>query len=140
MKNKAHRPKQIIKKGWVIYFISARTYFGIPHISQDKKKAIFKNTLFKKAKKYDGKIKHWVVFNNHYHLLVEFENGENLPGFIKETHGATSRLIGKIPTAMLLKENKIFYRRQTAMEGKMRQRIERVFVDKYKKSDKMYLV
>lgn len=118
-----HRPPQIILTGLVTYFISSRTYGGIPHLAGEEKKRIFKEILFQKVKRFSGKIKNWIVFSNHYHLLAEFSEGRWLSTFIKELHGASSFAIKKLPLNEVLNEDQIVLRSLTPMEERMARRV-----------------
>lgn len=121
---KKHRPPVLAMEGETTYFISARTYSGLMHLAGDEKKDVFKEILFDKVDKFSGDLNHWVIILNHYHLLMGFKEGNLLPRFIQELHGATSFKIKKVPKAEVLNEEQIVFRKITPMEERTEARIE----------------
>ena len=89
-----HRPKHLLLDDQ-IYFITGRTYFDYSHLKKRKIKNYFLEKAGEISEKYMVDIKAWVVLDNHYHLLVNFEKGRLLPKFIKHLHGSTAHLIKK---------------------------------------------
>lgn len=122
-----HRPPQVTLSGLTMYFITGRTYSGIPHLAGIEKKNIFKEILFKKAEKFLVELKNWIIFSNHYHLLTELEEGRKLPDFIQELHGASSFTIKRLPSTEIPNEEQIILRSLTPMEERNCQRIEELW-------------
>lgn len=116
---KTHRPPQILTEGETTYFITGRTYGGIPHLVGEERKNEFRDILLNKTEKYLAKLKNWVILNNHYHFLLEFENGLVLPKFMKELHGSSSFEIKKLPPIEIVNEEQILLRELTPMERRM---------------------
>ena len=48
------------------------------------------------ANKFKVAIYGWVILNDHYHLLIDIQNREILPKFIKNFHGKSAFLLNKI--------------------------------------------
>lgn len=122
-----HRPPQITLSGLTTYFVTSRTYGGIPHLAGDERKSTFKEILFQKAEKFSTELKNWIIFSNHYHLLAELEEGRNLSDFIQELHGGSSFAIKRLPISEILNEEQVVVRSLTPMEERNCQRIEELW-------------
>lgn len=122
-----HRPPQITLSGLTTYFVTSRTYGGIPHLAGDERKSTFKEILFQKAEKFSTELKNWILFSNHYHLLAELEEGRNLSDFIQELHGGSSFAIKRLPISEILNEEQVVVRSLTPMEERNCQRIEELW-------------
>lgn len=90
----------------------------------DDKKEVFRELLLEKTGKNSLELKNWVILNNHYHLLIEFSDGQVLPKFMKELHGASSFEIKKLPSIRVANEEQVILRQITPMEKRMEKRIE----------------
>lgn len=139
---KSHRPPHIFEDN-TVYFITGRTYFGFPHLKDEKVKKYFLKKIDQSKLKYDFELQGWVVLDNHYHLLVKFgvaqfiarkERRINsaipsspLARFIKELHGSTSHFIRRINSANPVEPDfaREFYTGLTPFEQRQRQRMER---------------
>ena len=97
-KLKTHRPPHIFEDN-AVYFITGRTYFGFPHLKDNKIKRYFLEKLHQSKSKYKFELQGWVVLDNHYHLLVKFGVAQFIARFIKELHGSTSHFIRRINSA-----------------------------------------
>jgi len=90
-----HRPPHIYLDGCK-YFIVSKT-FNWKHIfNNDIKKQILYDCIFKALNRYDYICDSWVILDNHYQLVVEVKDGKNIPLFVKQINGASSRLINKL--------------------------------------------
>lgn len=91
---KRHRPPHIFENN-AVYFITGRTYFGFPHLKEDKIKKYFLEKIDQTKSKYDFELQGWVVLDNHYHLLARFGVAKLISPFLKELHGSTAHFINK---------------------------------------------
>jgi len=70
MKIIKHRPLHITQTENP-YFITGRTYFGLPHFdTNDKKGLALLSAINLACENYGVKLDGWVVLDNHYHILV----------------------------------------------------------------------
>ncbi len=141
-----HRPKHIFEEN-AFYFITGRTYAGLPHLYSKERKLIFKDILFEKIKKFGWKLPGWIILNSHYHLQIDPTNrslkaatpendvgvatfrsrlATTIPKFINELHGKTSFIIKKLPPAEIINEEQIIYRKKTPLEGRINNQLERI--------------
>ncbi len=67
-KRNIHRPLHINQQERP-YFITGRTYLGLPYFKTSKAKEAFLQAVELAAKNYNLDIDAWVVLDNHYHLL-----------------------------------------------------------------------
>lgn len=121
---KDHRPPQVLLGDETTYFVTGRTYAGLPHLFSKEKKDIFKDILVKKVEKFFGEIINWVILSNHYHILINFQTGSILPQFIKELHGSSSYLIKKLPSMEVFNEEQIIIRNVTPLEKRREKEVE----------------
>jgi len=70
---KEHRPYHIFENN-SIFFLTGRTYGGLPHFIKKGAKEIFKSTLFEKARKFGFCLYAWTLMDNHYHLLLDIDS------------------------------------------------------------------
>lgn len=89
-----HRPPHIFEDN-AVYFITSRTYFGFPHLKDDKVKKYFLEKVDQSKSKYDFELQGWVVLDNHYHLLAKFGVAKLISPFLKELHGSTAHFINQ---------------------------------------------
>jgi len=88
-KFKCHKPFHLYLDDQ-IYFVTAST-LNKEHLFDTKaKKKIIKNKLKAGALKYKVRIFAWVILHNHYHLLFQFKEKQNLGGFIGFINGGSS--------------------------------------------------
>lgn len=73
-----------------IYFISIHIYENQPILVLPSRKSELKKKLDDEIVKNGCKIIAWVILDNHYHLLMNVERGEDLKRIFKLTHGSTS--------------------------------------------------
>jgi len=75
------------------YFLTARTIDGGKYFNTDRKKSFLKSSIAKALNKYNYKLFAWVILSNHYHLLVEFDKGKDLPKFIRYINSRSAHLL-----------------------------------------------
>lgn len=108
-----HRPPHLFHDD-TIYFITARcltpqggvtpsasgmtapcAVINDPPLKTTEAKRIFQKCLKIFLEKYGSSLYAWVILDNHYHLLLQFENVKNLPNFVNQLHSMTARLINE---------------------------------------------
>lgn len=84
-----HRPPHLLfDNSW--YFISAHIVSKQNILQYDGHKEIWITALKELSESHNVRVFAWVLLNNHYHLLVLFNNAKKLPRFINQLHGRTS--------------------------------------------------
>lgn len=73
------------------FLITAATYLHQPHLSTPERRSSFKATLCARLSETDIDLHAWVILPNHYHVLVDVPQFEQLAAVIKSLHGTTSR-------------------------------------------------
>lgn len=86
-----HPPHLHIDNAW--YIITASTLRHAPLLASDAAKAYFRDKLRELTEHYGITLRAWVLLDDHFHLLLYMQHGEELPRFIARLHGATSRYI-----------------------------------------------
>jgi putative transposase len=83
-------------------FIDDAPYFITGAIYQKRKllqNAALKQSLLDKiranARHFGWMLEHWVILDNHYHLMLRSRRGEDLPELIRRLHGGTSHDIAE---------------------------------------------
>jgi putative transposase len=79
-----------------IYFITAHAKDHNPILITDAHKQIFWETLNVLADEYDMALLCWTINLNHYHILIQLQNGDMLSTIMKKLHGKTSYLLNKL--------------------------------------------
>ncbi len=79
-----------------IYFVTARTIVGVDIFNSNTKKNILRRAIKTSGEKYGIKVYAWVILDNHYHLLFNIPNGDNLPSYVGEIHGKSSIIVNKL--------------------------------------------
>ncbi len=86
-------------------------------------KDYFWKLLDEKSQKFAIKLSAKVVLDNHYHIIIETENGSLIPKFIKELHGASAHFIRKnMPET--INYDQVFGKPQTAFDIRQRRRLK----------------
>ncbi len=83
-----HRPLHINQQERP-YFITGRTYLGLPYFETSKAKEAFLQAVRLAAKNYNLNIDAWVILDNHYHLLFRPPGSgmpEELPCNVQARH------------------------------------------------------
>lgn len=75
------------------YFIVARTFKGQHFFDNDEKKQILYNSIMNALTEFRYTCDSWVILENHYQLVIDVKNTENLPDFIKLINGTSSRFL-----------------------------------------------
>lgn len=73
-----------------IYFVTSGTLRKTNFFDTDSRKKILKERMISAAERYKVRIFAWTILPNHYHILFQFKNKQNLPGFIGYINGGSS--------------------------------------------------
>ena len=80
-----------------IYFITGATYlkqhFFRAHLDT------LRTSLFAKAKQHDCWLQAWALFSNHYHLVVECDEGQNVRNMLVAFHKETAVTVNRFDAA-----------------------------------------
>ena len=89
-----HRPLHIYKDN-SIYFITVRTIDRIKYFNSDDKKDILSDVIHMAEKKdiLSDVIHAWTILDNHYHILVEVDEGKNIPKLVNNINANSSRIL-----------------------------------------------
>ncbi len=79
-----------------IYFVSCRTYQGLPIIDSAQKKEIVLTNLLDIIKTFGYELHGWVILDNHYHVLFKVSEAKTIPLAFQRIHGKSSREINTI--------------------------------------------
>ncbi len=94
LKRYEHNPPHLFIDN-TTYFITAAIYEKRHLITTHELKMLLIETIKKAFEQYEWQLHHWVILDNHYHLLGQSQKGEELPKIIRSIH---------IPTAMKIRE------------------------------------
>lgn len=71
------------------YFITGATYNKRPLLRDTALKQVLFEQLQLRFEEYGWQLEHWVILDNHYHLMAESRKGEDLPEIIRRTHSTS---------------------------------------------------
>jgi putative transposase len=91
MERKHHPPHYCIDKQWTL--VSAATIDHKPLLADTAAKQSVHDILKAKILDFDAGLRAWVILDQHYHLLIRFQDGSHLPRFVAALHGATARAL-----------------------------------------------
>lgn len=74
------------------YFITAATYQH-RRLLNDEIKTLLQQLLQEVFTEYSWRLDHWVILDNHYHLLATSRHGRDLPKIINKIHALSSQRI-----------------------------------------------
>jgi putative transposase len=94
MKYKRHTPIHLFSDN-APYFITAAIYNKRPLLSDEQIKAKLLDLIKTCFQEKKWLLEHWVILDNHYHLLVHSDKGEHLPKIIQNIHAQSGFLISK---------------------------------------------
>ena len=75
------------------YFITASIYQKRPLLQTNEIKEFLLQTIKNCFAEKGWQLQHWVILNNHYHLLAISNKGEDLSKIISKTHMLSAQLI-----------------------------------------------
>ncbi len=68
------------------YFITGAIYLGRPLLSDARVKHGLFELIQEYFDKYEWALNHWVILDNHYHLMGRSRKGEDLPAIFRAVH------------------------------------------------------
>ncbi|MDD1605309.1 MAG: transposase [Methylococcaceae bacterium] len=71
------------------YFITAAIYQKRPLLQQPALKELLFNCIKSCFEQYQWELHHWVILDNHYHLLGKSRKGNDLAKIIKQVHSVS---------------------------------------------------
>ncbi len=78
------------------YFITGAIYRKRPLLASAALKHSLLELIQKNFDKYDWSLHHWVVLDNHYHLIGRSRKGKDLPSIFQAVHRASGIFIRKV--------------------------------------------
>lgn len=93
LKKQAHRPAHLLLDN-MPYFITASTHKKRRLLNDDIKKQLI-IIMHKEFTACRWQFNHWVILDNHYHIMVYSHKGEQLPQIIARIHFKSGQLIRK---------------------------------------------
>ena len=84
------------------FYVDNSPYFITASTSQHKKlltteiKDLLQQLLHEVFTEYDWRLDHWVILDNHYHLLVNSCKGQDLPRIISKIHNQSAQRINHL--------------------------------------------
>ncbi|MBI5620821.1 transposase [Candidatus Gottesmanbacteria bacterium] len=127
----SHRPPHIHPDDSII-FLTGRLYAGISWLHAEPSKQYFLDKLKEILPRYHIELDAYVICHNHYHLLIQPEEGALLSKFVGHLHGATSHYIREhfpdivsVRDQVLSREVTKWDKRQTARLDFEAQRLKR---------------
>ena len=77
------------------YFITAAIYQKRPLLQSPQLKQQLLNTIQKYFEQYQWQLHHWVILDNHYHLLGKSRKGSDLANIFRDIHSVSGYHIKK---------------------------------------------
>ena len=99
LKREIHRPAHLLLNNHA-YFITGSIYKK-RHLLDDELKTDLANLMQTEFNQFNWDLKHWVILNNHYHIIAHSNKGEDLPKIIGRLHFKSGQLIRKKITSEL---------------------------------------
>jgi putative transposase len=87
-----HRPTHLFLDEHA-YFITGAIYQKRPLLQDTAIKQMLFQSIQNSFAKYGWSLEHWVILDNHYHLLCKSKYGKDLPALMKNIHGTTATSI-----------------------------------------------
>ncbi|NOQ15356.1 MAG: hypothetical protein GQ583_12880 [Methyloprofundus sp.] len=94
LKKQAHRPAHLLLDN-MPYFITASTHKKHPLLN-DEIKCQLLLLMQQEFQNFGWQFNHWVILNNHYHIMVYSYKGEDLGKIIGRIHFKSGQFIRKI--------------------------------------------
>ena len=91
-KTRRHTPAHLLLDN-VPYFITGAIKFKRPLLKQADLKSMLISEFQTYFAECQWELHHWVILDNHYHLLGKSFRGEDLPNIIRSVHSRTAKEI-----------------------------------------------
>jgi len=92
LKKYTHTPAHLLLDD-VPYFITGAIYKKRPLLRDSAMKERLHEILHNTFHNYGWNLDHWVILDNHYHLLARSKRGSDLPKMIQRIHAASGKYI-----------------------------------------------
>ncbi|MCK5412791.1 MAG: transposase [Candidatus Pacebacteria bacterium] len=102
---KKHSPLHIYQDN-TFYFISARTVKSVKIFNTEDKKKVIIKTLNNVLERYKYLLYAFVILDNHYHIIIKTNKGNDLKYLIKDFHALSSKELNKMSNK---KGRKVWY-------------------------------
>jgi putative transposase len=93
LKREIHRPAHLLLDNQA-YFITGSIYKK-RHLLEDDLKGDLIDLMQQEFNYCHWSLNHWVILNNHYHIMAHSNKGEDLPKIIGRVHFKSGQLIRK---------------------------------------------
>lgn len=78
------------------YFITGAIYQKLLLLKENQLKKELLNLIQSMFQEYQWQLHHWVILDNHYHLLGQSRHGRDLSEIFRRIHGGSSKIIRQI--------------------------------------------
>ncbi len=92
LKKYEHNPAHLFLDD-TLYFITAAIHEKRPLLAGHERKSMLRDTLAKVFQEYHWQLHHWVILDNHYHLLGQSRRGKDLSRLMHDVHFASAAAI-----------------------------------------------
>ncbi|MEI6334990.1 MAG: transposase [Methylococcaceae bacterium] len=83
-----HNPTHIFVDD-AIYFLTSAIYMKKPLLESTEIKWYLLQVMKSAFERFSWEFQHWVILDNHYHVLAKSRRGDDLPKIIKNIHGVS---------------------------------------------------
>lgn len=94
LKRSQHTPVHLLLDD-APYFLTAAIYQKRPLLAMSALKMQLRDLIHEFFEKYRWTLQHWVILDNHYHLLAQSRNGTDLPQIIRGIHVTSAKAIAQ---------------------------------------------
>lgn len=92
LKKGSHTPNHLLLDN-ATYFITSAIYQKRPLLKPEAVKQHLFTTIAACFQEKNWQLDHWVILDNHYHLLVTSDKGEDMPKIFRKIHGLSAQFI-----------------------------------------------
>jgi putative transposase len=89
LKSNPHTPNHLFLDQ-AIYFVSGAIYQKRHLLAQDGHKAVLLEYIREYCDKFEWELFHWVILDNHYHLILRSQEGKDLTRLFKAIHSRSA--------------------------------------------------
>ena len=97
-KDYLHNPAHIFVDD-SLYFLTAAIYMKRPLLASSELKGLLLEVMQGTFERFNWEFQHWVILDNHYHLLVKSRRGSDLSNIVKHIHSVSGFHIKKFTQA-----------------------------------------
>ncbi|WP_083960710.1 REP-associated tyrosine transposase [Methylomonas lenta] len=92
LKKSPHSPAHLLLDQ-AVYFITSAIYQKRPLLKPETVKQHLLDTIQTCMTEKNWQLDHWVILDNHYHLMLTSKKGDDMPGIFRKIHGLSARFI-----------------------------------------------